>query len=195
MSEPRNYKTIFDYFSEEIEYPEKVIDEILPYNILWSYVPSNFVNTFVNQGKAIKVYQIDRYTTEETYIEGVLMENHKEYIGTKSELRESVIRGSIKFWNTNLSIFEDDIIILSAIEMKDGMRRFLFCYFDQDTSDCMIGRFETSDSTDAVIESLENWLKDEKEKNKDRIVTDDGDAGMSNYHELPLSFLEGWLKF
>jgi hypothetical protein len=93
--------------------------------------------------------------------------------------------------HTKLSQFGDDIIILSEI----GENTYMFFWFDMDVSDCYIGRFETTDSKDKVIDSLTNWLNKQKEENEGKEFYEGIDNGIWGYHELPLSFLEGWISF
>ena len=71
----------------------------------------------------------------------------------------------------------------------------MFFWFDMDVSDCSIGRFETSDSKNIVFESLKNWLDEQKKENEGKIFQEQYDNGILNYHELPVSFIEGWVSF
>ena len=71
----------------------------------------------------------------------------------------------------------------------------MFFYFDEDVSDCCIGKFETNDSKEEVIQSIINWLEREKLNNIGRTVKENTESGIINYTELPLSFIKGWVKF
>jgi hypothetical protein len=176
---------IFDYFENFEEYPTNVVDNPIPYGTLYSYISSTFLNGFINYTEPIKCYLIDRYTPDD---EIITVPNIK---GPKKELKEKVLSGEIDCFHTDLDCFEDDIIILSKIQNN----KYRFFWFDMDVSDCSVGKFETTDSQEDVIQSVVNWLDDCKSKNKGRIVENNLDNGIINYTELPLSFLKGWIKF
>lgn len=166
--------TIIDYFDCEVEYPSDIALNPLPMNTLWSYVPSCFLNGFVNHVEPLIVYVLDRY-----------QDNKTNEILT---LKES--------YHTKLRQFDDDIILLGKIEhSRDSLNRFMFFWFDMDSSDCCIGRFETVDSNEVVLDSLKNWLKGEVIKNEGRVFIEDCDNGILGFHELPKSFINGWLSF
>lgn len=195
-------KTIWDYFNDNIEYPREVAFNPIPYNTVWTYISVTFLNGFINYVNPIKCYLIDRYTPDNENINSVKyqIEDSYEWLtfdGTKGELKDKILKEEIKLYHTELSCFSDDIIILSEIEHneKDGLNRFMFFWFDMDVSDCSIGRIETNDTKEEIIQSLINWLEQNKEENKDRNIEESFDNGLMNYTELPLSFLKGWLKF
>ncbi len=84
--------------------------------------------------------------------------------------------------HTDLRQFGDDIILLGKIENnEDSLNKFMFFWFDMDVSDCCIGRFETTDNNEIVFEALLNWLE--------------YDNGILGFHELPKSFIKGWVSF
>lgn len=195
-------KTIWDYFNDNIEYPKEVAFNPIPYNTVWTYISVTFLNGFINYVKPFKCYLIDRYTPNSENINDVKyqIEGGYEWLtfnGTKGELKDKILKEEIKLYHTKLSCFSDDIIILSEIEHneKDGLNRFMFFWFDMDVSDCSIGRIETKDTKEEVIQSVVNWLEQNKEENKGKLVEEGFDNGLMNYTELPLSFLKGWLKF
>ena len=162
-------KTIMSYFDETVEYPQDIALNPIPMNTLWCYVSSTFLNGFINHVTPLKVFVLDRYEPDKT-----------EKI---KKLKRQI--------HTKLSQFGDDIIILSEI----GENTYMFFWFDMDVSDCYIGRFETTDSKDEVIDSLTNWLNKQKEENEGEEFYEGIDNGIWDYHELPLSFLEGWISF
>lgn len=166
--------TIMDYFNDEIEYPQDVALEPLPINTLWSYISSTFLNGFINYVKPIKVFVLDRYKDDKT----------EEIKNLKPQP------------HTNLHHFGDDVIILAEIENHEGgVKMYMLFWFDCDVSDCRIGRFETSDFSTVVIQSLVNWLDEMKKENEGRVFSQDYDNGVLNYHEVPLTWLSGWLSF
>lgn len=160
------------YFSDEYEYlaPYKTL-EPFKNGLLYNFVSNTLLNGVINYVKPIKVFLMDRYT------EDVLKRN-----------------SAIKKFNTdpsfhcNLSIFEDDIIIL-AYEEESGF--YWFFWFDCDCSDCSIGRFTTEDSKEEVVESFTQWVL-ERQKNfcdyyhKERL---------GNAIELNCENIKGWVSF
>lgn len=188
-------KEILDYFVDEIEYPSFKAHNILPYGVLWEYVSSTFLNGFVNYVTPVKIFQIDRYTPESEELKANYVHNlgddWQEFVGTKSDLRKLVVEGKARFCHTQLGIFRDDIMILAEIEdgEDEGEDRYMFFWYDSDISDCSIGRFETTDKKEEVIQSFVNWL--------DRLKTEPtgGEAIIRNYTDLPLSFWQGWVSF
>lgn len=168
-------KTIMDYFDDEVDYPSDVALNPLPMNTLYCYISSTFLDGFINYVTPLKVFVLDRYEDDKTEeIKTIKYEVHRK-----------------------LSCLGDDIIILAKIESEDepAINRFMFFWFDMDVSDCQIGRFETTDKPFQVFEALNNWLELEKEKNSGKRFQEMYDNGILNYHELPLSFLNGWLSF
>lgn len=169
-----NIKTIMDYFDDEVEYPNDVALNPLPMNTFWSYISSTFLNGFINYVEPLKVYVLDRYEDDKT---------------------DEVLNLS-KQYHTELSQFGDDIILLGKIENNDDdLNKFMFFWFDMDVSDCCIGRFETTDNNETVCEALLNWLEEKKLENKGEIFNEDHDNGILGFHELPKSFINGWLSF
>jgi hypothetical protein len=103
-------------------------------------------------------------------------------------------------FHTELNCFRDDIVILAEIEAENydsnnKPNKFMFFYFDEDVSDCCVGKFKTNDSKEEVIQSIINWLEREKLNNIGEIVKEHTESGIINYIELPLSFINGWVKF
>lgn len=162
-------KTIMDYFEDTIDYPNDIALNPIPMNTLWSYVSSTFLNGFINYVTPLKIFVLDRYEPDKT----------------------EEIKNLKKQAHTKLGQFGDDIIILSKI----GNNVYMFFWFDMDVSDCCIGRFETTDSKNEVIISLTNWLDEQKAENAGKEYQEMMDNGILNYHELPMSFLEGWISF
>lgn len=181
----KNKKTIWQYFDENIEYPRKLALDPIPYGTVWTYVSSTFLNGFINYVEPIKCYVIDRYTSDDKNV------GDKEYI-TKGDLKKKIIAGELDVYHTDLSSFEDDIIMLADIGEKG---HYMFFWFDMDVSDCSIGRFKTEDTKEDVIQSVVNWLEQEKKENAEQVIKESFDSGICDYTELPLSFISGWVKF
>jgi len=187
-----NDKTIWNYFYEWIDYPQEVAHNPIPYGTVWCYISSTFLNGFINYVTPIKCYLIDRYTPNNEKVD----DNH-----TKGELKQKILYGENEMFHTELNCFRDDIVILAEIDAEDydsnnnKLNKFMFFYFDEDVSDCCIGKFETNDSKEEVIQSIINWLEREKLNNIGRTVKENTESGIINYTELPLSFIKGWVKF
>ena len=189
-------KTILDYFDDSEDYPKEVAHDPLPYGIVWNYISNTFLNGFINYVKPIKVYQLDRYTGEDESLDVDYLQIRAGIGGEfsiKSNLRKLVINNEIQFMHTKLNVFGDDIIILAKIEGNEN--GYMFFQFDCDVSDCSIGKFETTDSVEDVVQSVVNWLEAVKQQNKNAIFQEGHDNGILNYTELPLSFLQGWISF
>ena len=186
-----NKKIIWDYFQDDMEYPKNIIDNPIPYGEVWTYVSSTFLNGFINYTDPLACFVIDRYTSPDK--EEI---QFKEFKGMKKDLIESILSNDFKMVHTKLNCFDDDIIILGKIDSNDELfNSFIFFWFDMDVSDCSIGKFKTSDSEEDVIQSVINWLDNEKEFNKDSEFCPGLDNGIINYTRLPLTFLKGWMKF
>ncbi len=198
-------KTIWDYFEDNIDYPSEVAHKPLPYGTVWCYISSTFLNGIINYVKPISCFVLDRYTADDENIgdgnftvcnKGEFGKWHK-WAGTKKELITAITSGEKEMYHTDMNCFGDDIALLAEIETneEDGKGRYMFFWFDCDVSDCCIGKFETTDTKEDVIQSMKNWLDETKEENKGKIVEEGYDNGIVNYSELPISFLKGWLKF
>lgn len=131
-------------------------------------------NAFINYVKPIRVFVLDRYNDD------------------KTEQIKNLKNNS----NTNLREFGDDVIILAQIEnYKVGINMYMLFWFDCDVSDCKIGRFETDDHHVLVEQSLVNYLDEMKKENEGHPFFEFKDNGVLNYHEVPLTWLSGWLSF
>ena len=189
-------KKIWDYFDDSVDYPREVAHNTLPYGTVWSYISATFLNGFVNYVKPISVFVLDKYTMQDENIsdrdvnifdKGKFGNWHK-WEGTKGGLIEAIKSGEKETYHTQLNWFGDDTILLSEIETdeKDGKGRYMFFWFDLDVSGCCIGKFETTDAKEQVVQSVVNWLEDCK-------LEDDNE--IKNYTEIPISFLGGWISF
>jgi hypothetical protein len=186
------------YFTNTIDYPNNITDNLLPYNEMWGYVSSTFLNGFINYVDVIQCHVLDKYVDEENYeyyedniCECSYRESNsasqewKKFKGPKSELLKNVIDGKFCFSHTKLNCFMDDIIILGKIKSDDeSTNKYMFFWFDCDVSNCAVGRFETTDSEEQVLEELKLYLKERVSDNY-----------IKGYTLLPDSFIEGWVSF
>jgi hypothetical protein len=198
-------KTIWDYFENNVDYPSEVAHNPLPYGTVWCYISSTFLNGIINYVKPISCFVLDRYTADDENVgdrnftvrnKGEFGNWHK-WDGTKKELINAITSGEKEMHHTDMNCFGDDITLLAEIETNedDNKGRYMFFWFDCDVSDCCIGKFETTDTKEEVIQSMINWLDENKEENKGKVVEEGHDNGIVNYSELPICFLKGWLKF
>ena len=130
-----------DYFKTHQEYPNPTELDILPVNCQYLYITNTFLNGFINYVTIIKAFLITRYEPFSKNLKSVLI-FHDE---------------SINKVHTNINkFFNDDIVILAVSDFGD----FWYFYYDQDTSDCSIGRFKTGDSEEKVIECFTKHCND-----------------------------------
>lgn len=198
-------KQIWDYFHSNVDYPKNMVHFPIPYGTMWAYISSTYLNGFINYVRPISVFVLDRYTPKDEDItdrknnlyDAGGYKKYYNFVGTKGELIDKVVKETVKFTHTNLDCFGDDIIILAEVDNDetDCLGRYIFFWFDYDVSDCCIGKFETVDTVEQVKESVLNWLNHNKEINKHYKIDGILDNGILDYTELPLSFLNGWLKF
>ena len=178
-------KKIFDYFNNCIAYPQDVSCDPIPYGILWTYISSTFLNGFINYVEPFGFYVLNRYSDlsddisdREAHVqEEVNRRNWFIFNGTKGELIDKLISKEYSMYHTKLDSFGDDVVIISEI----GEGKYMFFWFDMDSSDCSIGRFETTDSKEEIIQSIKEWINSEE--------------NLNGYTDMPIEILQGWLSF
>jgi len=164
-------KNIYDYFNDIIEYPE-INKEILPYNILYEYISSTFLNGFVNYAKWFKCWLIDRYYSNEAKTENIIKFNTDNHP------------------HTELGNLCDDIVLLGTMEDC-----YIFMYYDCDVSDCQIGRFKTEDQRFIIVDSVINYFKEEMEGKENIEWKENTESGIRGYTEIDCKLLTGWISF
>lgn len=167
MTEQRD-DTIKDYFHEEVEYPNDIAENPLPLGRLLSYVSSTFLNGFINYVHPIEAAILNRYVPLDWDMTEVLMNrSYQEPAGsfnwkpfsagmTKKELIEVVTQPN-RLASADLGLFGDDIILLATAKTDPTV--YYFFWFDQDVSDCQIGRFRTSDDVEIVHEKFNKFVE------------------------------------
>lgn len=163
---------IFDYFGDEVEFPENIAVDIMPYGTLWSYVSATFLNGFINYVDILAGFVIDRYTKRD---------------GKAAQI-EAAIKTEV---HTNLRVFKDDVIVLGRI----GKGKYMFFYFDYDVSDCMIGRFITDDNETTIVQSIVNWLERCKAERVGLTISEHTESGILDYTSLPVKFFRRWISY
>lgn len=177
------------YFHTHTEYPQEVAVDPLPMNELWSYISSTFLNGFINYVDIKSAFLFNRYQQwdeELTNHHTVRQEGAGQtqygydwvkFKGTKGQLYDLVVGNPNAIYHTNISMFEDDVVILA----EASRNVYLFFWYDQDCSDCSIGRFITDEPYEEVLKDFKEWATNKE--------FDGGEA-----KELPASFFRGWLK-
>lgn len=120
-----------DRFDSSIDYPDLTEHvDLLPVGVLHCYVPSTFLNGWINHVKPVRAYLRTRYQTR--------------------EVNERAVAAFCKMEHAHADLgrmFEDDIDILA----RDAAGCWWYLGFDRDVSDCAIGRFRTDERDDAVV--------------------------------------------
>jgi hypothetical protein len=181
-----------DFFEEKIEYPGYSIGEgdILSFGIMYIYVSVSLLNGMINYaGKPLRAYVLDRYRKWNEYFDKLKIVSFREppdvitgkwekkYCNTKAEIYDLLIQAN-RTYHTDIEIFQDDVLLLSKI----GENSYWFFWFDRDVSDCCIGRFKTSIDKAIVVESFDNYVRENCSNN-------DG------HRVLPNHCFSGWISF
>lgn len=191
--------SFFKLFKYNEEYPENIAERGAPQDTLYEYVSTTFLNGFINYVKIFFVCVIERY---------VIWDENPDCF--------EAWNGVAKDFHPDYSHIGDDVLILA-----ESPNSFWFFWSDQDSSDCMIGRFAKEEveyvrfigptneieaaktgrpiyTQEEVIQKLKDHII------RDRITIDErkttkwpcGEPSMEmitgRYHELPLP--TGWVK-
>lgn len=131
-------KTIYDYFTYEVEHPTVTKGEILPFNTMYLEVDTNFLDAFINNcEKHMIVYSLDYYKTKDE----------------KKDIIMDINMNGYQNVHTKFSDIQDDIIIVSKIE-----NGYMFFWYHL-SGRCDIGRFTTNDTYEQIEDSIINWMK------------------------------------
>lgn len=172
--------TFNDYFYDTVEYPTNVVGEILPINTLWSYISNSFLEGFINYVNIDCAYVLGRYQDWDAEFDEpiVLHGAHPEQKSctTKSEVFEFIT--TVKQCHTKIWSFQDDVVLLSRARHDPSI--YLYFWFDCDVSDCCIGRFQTHDTHEQVVEKFKKHVEDLDFDYPSR--------------ELPVSCFTGWIS-
>lgn len=159
---------IKDYFHEEVEYPNDIAENPLPLGRLLSYVSSTFLNGFINYVLPIEAAILNRYVPLDWVMDEALEgKTYQEPAGSfkwksfpsgilKKELIELLTQPN-RLASADLGLFDDDIVLLATAKTDPTI--YYFFWFDQDVSDCQIGRFHTSDDVEVVREKFDKFVE------------------------------------
>jgi hypothetical protein len=180
---------IKDYFHEEVEYPNDIAENPLPLGRLLSYVSNTFLNGFINYVHPVEAVVLNRYVPldwdMDEALEGKTYQNPAgsgHWVAFPKGMQKKdllvLLTQHQRLSQSDLGIFEDDVIVLATAKTDPNI--YYFFWFDQDVSDCQIGRFRTSDESSVVREKFNKFVND-----------------LSFGHtQLPLSFFSaGWTTF
>ena len=182
------------YFSEQIDYPSlHEAKELLPLNTIYFYVASSFLNGFINiakHGKLLRAYLSGRYRPEDEALDKVpayRLDNGDWFIPTDTMTKKQAFEMYTqpnRLSNTELGMFQDDVVMLFKGTFAGGQEYYWFFWFDCDAADCCIGRFTTTDSEEVVLTTFDRYIDNSKLVN-----------GYHEAWELPKHFFTGWLSF
>lgn len=168
-----------DWIPNCVEYANPTSIDINSSGWCITYIASTFLNGWINYVKPMKAFVVHRY-----------------FEGNQYELEAKVWDwNSKKHIHSNLRELEDDILMLCQDEKGD----YWYFWFDNDVSDCSIGRFKVHQKDDS---------EDQKEFDKTNLISEfeefvKSQAGVvSSYHNGPPAFFEvdvtkiqGWVSF
>jgi len=152
------------YFHDNIEYPEPC-DSMLPVGVLYEYISTTFLNGWINYVSVKCIRLISRYTSFE--------ENQQE--------AQALIRSTEHHTNLSKSL-SDDVFVLAR-----GGEHWWFLWFDRDSSDSCIGRFETTDPEEKVLAAFSDYADD---RSKHMGYEHSGSPAIA----IPVSCLRGWIN-
>lgn len=175
------------YFEHTVDYPKDKLLDILPWNTLWEYVASDFLNGFINYAQVISAVLVARYRKWDEKLEWEvnIMEppnsfQWTKFSGTKEEVFNKLTEEG-RVCHSKFSDFGDDVVVLSKIADK----KYILFWYDCDVSDCTIGRFETEVPEEDVKKDFREWLL-----RSDGWWCDFNEMSK----EIPLHYFEGWLS-
>lgn len=164
--------SFFDYFHDHIDYPDMLYGA--PLGVLCQYVPSSYLSGVINYTDVKMGYVVHRYrgAANPSNIHSVYSE--EDY---QKEIDESLSEATY----LNLPKITDDVFLLckpqkapknfkkcdlcfcadSESKLED---LWVFFWFDQDSSDCCFGIFETEDSIEEISKNLESYIIEEFKK-------------------------------
>lgn len=179
------------YFYDTIDYPSaRAITDPIPLGVHYCYVATSYLDGFINYGEFVKAFVVGRYHDWFEDLNGVTpisinvskqgYEWVKKSYKNKDEAFNLVTRLDAIIHPVLSQHFQDDVVILKKATDETGKVQWIYFWFDMDSSDSAIGRFETQDSDEIVIESFSKYVKD----------------CSCNYHgerEIPLHYFRGWV--
>lgn len=139
-------------------------------------------NINLGQSETVEIAVSSRVPQEK--VKGILVNTDNDswpiyQFKTKQDIYDTLILPEA-MCHTDLSNFQDDVLMLSMTTDDDSDKEYCFFWYDRDVSDCFIGRFITDDSTEEVIKEFDRWVN-----------------SMEHYQpikEIPTSVISGWIS-
>jgi len=189
---PKDGRADFNtYFRHTEEFP-KIGMDILPMGTDYVYVSCTFLNGFINYVKPLKAFVLGRYhgwdeeldSPNEIHIQDPPGSRQwvKPSLKTKDEFFKALtVPGAVAHSKLDTD-FQDDVLILAKSEENHkGEWCYFYFWYDRDSSDCCIGRFQTTDDEEVVVSKFYNYCNDPE---------------TSEYgsREIPLHYFQGWIS-
>jgi hypothetical protein len=179
-------KNVLSYFDREVEFTSDLVaTDPFPLGTLWPHISLPLLNGMINYVDLKKAYLLDKATSWDEIVAsfqfrapagGIDWQNSSP-MPKKEAFALACEKG--RMYHTNISMFEDDVLILA----KDRTgKQWWFFWFTMDVGDCCIGRFVTDETDEEVLKSFLRFVEEPM-----------GD--WTGFHELPIHFFEGWLSF
>lgn len=187
-------KPFIKYFPESIEYPgDQLVFDPLPMGVQYLYVSNSLLDGFINYVDKIKAFVIGRYLRwdEAPGVEIEVQEPPssskwaKKTPRTKSELFDVLTTENAVYHSKLDTAFQDDVLILGKAYKNGDKEQPEFCWvffwYDRDSSDCCIGRFQSDDEESEVVASFVDFVRKL-------------DVNEYGEREIPLHYFRGWLS-
>lgn len=165
-----NKERDFKYLNYGIEYPDYQ-NCSLSYGVEFMYVPDTYLNNILASELTIPLsaYLLNRYRkwddpfneAEDWPLELPFMSEAAEefifHFNTKRDAYHAVLHPKNKLAPSfRLSMLQDDIEILAKSDAIPN--EYYYFYYDQDNSDCSIGKFLTDDSEDLIVKEFDRHV-------------------------------------
>jgi hypothetical protein len=159
------------YFAEVIDYPRDILNDFLPVGTQWNYVPSTLLLGLINHVKIIKAQAVGHYSEWDEfdedpsplYIRSEIPNELWTEVAPKTpnERFEILARPGIRC-HPKIIDWGQDVVLLTSSNKHDNSvvnPVYILFWFDQDCSDCSIGRFITDDTSDQVLAEFEHYVQ------------------------------------
>lgn len=181
--EPPDFIGLDDLFPFGSDYNSKELVDVFRPGHLYHYIPSSFLNGYINHVEIVKAYLMERYI------------RHGAQYG--ADVWQPFLDGGERC-HSLLGALKDDVVILGASEQY-----WWFFWFDCDVSDCIIGRAKRTLHSltqarkwfDDHVENSVNYESAEQREQDPAWPVETSWEGVTGYREIPLDALKGWIKF
>lgn len=179
-----------DLFNEAIDYP-KICGavELLPVGTQYNYVSSVFLNGLINMaGTPIAAFGVFAYDDVDGQIGRPVQYKDPANTSIWKRTPEQMTRREVfslliepgRLMHADLNDLDCCVFVLC----RSGQDVYWAFEFDQDVSDCSVGRFESSLPEEQLIEIFRNRAEQFAEYHQVKEV-----------FEIPQSFFSGWISF